>query len=1243
MKPLVPTRHPLDSVNQDCDGADRVRFRLSEGFEDLQDWDRSGNLPGSGQVLTNGDVLVMDSHAGGGGALGDSWVRLKSTLVWPRGEPWGVLHLPSLTDATCTLTASALDEVTETFTTAGIHEIDLSGLGLPPFTIDELEIRCSGPGSSVVNFLTLGNAAYVWPPLDDLGSIQTPLAGWVDTNTPVGGATNNVLEVADGTLYAVSDVGSRAWTTDGENWSLLNDLADEFTTPQHLWPTEDLAIWDLAVFEDGTLWALTGDKAAREEVGDGLRPTRGSLFSSPDAGVTWDRVLGAEDGVASYGRNWDCDASSGGQVARSGGELMAVLSYPTAGSFTRQVLLVATDVPEADDPDPVLDQGRGVRLVDEDLDTCMLPLPATAVAPIGALALGEGSVGGESTLLVGLKAATGEPGLVRCSVPDGLGLPLDCDDLSAVSCEAVAGSEGLDVRDLEVDPDDGLRAYVADGGRDRDGTGACTYAEPAVVTWDRSWDGVSWNDTLAVEASPFTTAPGTWTSGTELVGLAVSPWMSSAIYEQGMRFLYAFFPGGQHRSYGVSNQPTAKRTMLDGQWDWEDSETQALDESTNHTHAKKRWPNVLSGLDRSTGWTDRDHWVDDQVGRPRFAPAYAVDGLFHPINLVGFDCTHPAGDDCLVVSDGFGIWPVDHWYADKGADLDAVLEWLHAVPDDYQLTVATDVAVLWQGSGADQAFATARDLGMMKVGEAERGEIDCHFPSWKAQGRAVDVVWGNDLDSSHVWVTMGPDETDGTTNQVVLHSSDGGASFCHAGTGAGPRYVGAAAHCDDPTDWNDGSAGIPDIGWPPCDGSSATILVPGAGLALGTATDIQALDDAPDVAVAAFRTHDDREGLWFTLDGGATWSQAQNFADPGLAEYQLLRGFDTHGCTEEEFFSGDARLAIRPWSDDTQRGSWFNSTTDFRLEVVVAGPYSDQASLRECGIRSVVWTASDGSDAAWENIYLIGQKAPDDLTLDGSASNGNCTGSTRFPQNACELNVGSLVDVRIDPWQADDLIVSGKLTKVNQTFYGGVCRVDLDLPDPVGDCETCSQWRLDSLDCSFTDPCTGTGACELGDTADTGLYPDEWKTWPRPNLYRARDVVVDPVQDPVSFTSALPHPDVENVYFLGTSLDSGAIGACQALEEETSAGNLPPLWGCASPGPRLAEFDPGTGAWTWGHFPTRGLPNGNTTELDWGGGFRLGVPVVLDPLSDACFATLYAATNGSGVYQWVPWWVTECY
>ncbi len=515
-----PAVHPgaaevyRDGLDQDCDGADRVRYRLVEGFEDLQDWDRSGNAPGSGQVFTNGDVLIMDSHAGGGGAQGDSWVSLRSPLQWPRGEPWAVLHLPMMTDATCTLSASALDEVSQTFTTPGMHQVDLSGLGAPPFTLDELEIRCSGPGSSVVDFVTLGNAAYVWPPLDDLGSIQGPIAGWVDTNTPVGGATNNVLEVSNGTLFAVSDVGAGAWTTDGENWSLLNDLADEYTTPQHLWPTEDLAIWDLGVYDDGTLWALTGDKDAREQVGSGLRPTRGSLFTSSDTGATWTRVLGAEDGVASYGRNWDCNASSGGVVARAGGELMAILSYPTAGSFSRQVLLVATDVPELSDPDPVLAQGRGVRLVDEDLDTCMLPLPATAVAPVSALALGEGSVAGEATLLVGLKAATGEPGLVRCSVPDGLGLPLDCDDLSTVTCSAVTGSEGFDVRDLEVDPDDPLRAYVADGGRDRGGSEECLFGEPGVATWDRSWDGASWSDVLTALPTPFPTAPTASTTPT---------------------------------------------------------------------------------------------------------------------------------------------------------------------------------------------------------------------------------------------------------------------------------------------------------------------------------------------------------------------------------------------------------------------------------------------------------------------------------------------------------------------------------------------------------------------------------------------------------------------------------------------------------------------------------------------------------------------------------------------------------
>ncbi len=137
--------------------------------------------------------------------------------------------------------------------------------------------------------------------------------------------------------------------------------------------------------------------------------------------------------------------------------------------------------------------------------------------------------------------------------------------------------------------------------------------------------------------------------------------------------------------------------------------------------------------------------------------------------------------------------------------------------------------------------------------------------------------------------------------------------------------------------------------------------------------------------------------------------------------------------------------------------------------------------------------------------------------------------------------------------------------------------------------------------------------------------------------YRERQTLVDPAQDPISYTRALPHPDVQDHYFLGTLLDSQTQKTCETL---FFPGSAPPNFSCSAPGPYQVSLDGSTGLWVTEPFPSSGLPNGGVLDLAWGGDDRSSISDP-SPHLKLCFADLYAATNGSGVQQWGKWWLSS--
>ncbi|MFZ5478267.1 MAG: hypothetical protein ACOZNI_15980 [Myxococcota bacterium] len=368
--------------------------------------------------------------------------------------------------------------------------------------IQQVKFACGASSTLQLDWLSIqnGTSSYQWPPAADLD------LAWEDVGLAAGGASNFVVTMtwtATGPeLYAASDEGGVFWW-DGTVWTTLN--GDDID----LWSQYDEAVWDVLPVETATedlLFALSGDPYEST--------LYGGLWVSDDFGSTWSLLYTEVDDISAYGRIHECDDT---YPARAGGHLLA-------WDADNEVVFAGSHTPGSE----------GVYLVDPaGGGTCLLDgLTAGAGYPSSLVVTDDGST--NHVLLFGYKgSASTDDSLYVCDIPTSP----NC-TTNTVSCSPVASgaSDGIDVRDIELDPADPTIAWVADGGR-YTSAGTCTYDDGNVWKWDVDNDTVL--DVTENLDGPETSTGGDDTTEKEVVGLTA-----------GEDYLFAFFPASQDRASG---------------------------------------------------------------------------------------------------------------------------------------------------------------------------------------------------------------------------------------------------------------------------------------------------------------------------------------------------------------------------------------------------------------------------------------------------------------------------------------------------------------------------------------------------------------------------------------------------------------------------------------------------------------------------------------------------------------------
>lgn len=689
-----------DQVDQDCDSKDGISRKYVDDFTN----NAAGDWTPTGGVTWPGDTVVIP---------GTNNIQLSADFEHLRGTPHVVLDVESLTGS-CTLKLTAggpptgttgAITTTQSIAATGTQVFYFSASLVAPLIVTEIMVSCTAGNSVALDWLSVQDGTLEWPPAADMN------LSWGDTSLPAGGASNVVLVGADDGLYAGSDEGGVYWF-DGTDWMTLNGVDVD------LWAAYDQAAWDvLPVDEDSdgivdTIYTLTGDTYGSS--------IYGGLWYTADGGVSWTEALDQDDGIAAYARIHPCDDDFDDDPARAGGHLLA-------RDATSETLYVGSHA--------VGDEG--VYMVEEaTLTSCALSgLPAGSLP--SALAFGENG-SGDTLLLVGLKGDDGstDESVYYCEVPTNA----DC-TTNTVSCTAVSDADApaIDVRDIQVDVLDPTVAYLADGGR-FDASGSCTFSDGAVWEWDIAGDTLA--DVTDNLDPPIDGNGNVLDVAGEVVGISM---------DSDGDYLFAYFPGSQdlpytRGTYGTASNAKAWRAAMStlgtgGSNDWD-----GLQGTDSNAHSDRRV--VVGGIDYLATST-ADLWIDDQLGRETWAPAYAVDGIFWD------DDANAGTPDVMMVTDGFGIWLVDGTIDASWADVDDDVGWTYWFDSGNtenlpQTTVASGTA---EGpSGV--VYSTFADIGAGWWDGSRGAEVPCYFDRLNAHGRAVDSP-GESASGDIVWMAMG--------------------------------------------------------------------------------------------------------------------------------------------------------------------------------------------------------------------------------------------------------------------------------------------------------------------------------------------------------------------------------------------------------------------------------------------------------------------------------------------------------
>ncbi len=983
-------------------------------------------------------------------SLGTAYIQLKDDVDWDNGELHVGLAASFMTTGLSCTVGVGVDGGGITgigsFSSDGQH--DFTYAGTPPYTITDLEILCpsaSHPGVRV-DYMSLTNAEYYWPPPGDADVIYD------GTAFPGGGYTSSVVRnhQVEGELLAAANTGGVAWSYNGgQTWWSINGEQEGSRLEFH----DQLAVYDVFASDTGTYWAITGRSGA------------GALYHTSDGGDSWTDV---DSTVMVDPRDHACST----QKAFGGGQLFAHVEILEEYLFYVDHTAGSEGV-RAIDPDSLnLCESAGDGLLDG--------LPANEqVAALDTVVIGD-----DDYLVVGFKSVVDNgDALYICPIDD------TCNSGVTSGCVPVGGT-GWDVRDLETSFIDSTRSlvYVADSGRrtTADGTGDCgTHVEGTVhavalnagtpVT-SNTWDtDAAVDPTPDCKSNPSTDCPA-WMVNTDFSSILAAGYGSGEIRTKNIDDL------GETELSGLAlDDDTGTLLVFIRRSVGQNYETQPLFRADVST------PPVD---DATLAWVPlQDYYTsdalreEDPLGTPGNAqeralvvdPEGAWPGSLHPYDdleiffpVNGVDGVFAALDagvtPDVIVNGGLGLMRLPHasggapgWdsvYGDTSIDLDEIpWSWSMEPSGDFQGTVVSELAFCDtcapNGVDADgMAWGASWDLSMQglygaPVGASDRepGDWDCHWDTWSAGGRHVDLV-EDPAGGATVWAILQvQDEESAPTSQAVMKAEVGATDshedvrFCWETTST---YVGdpvafytdplsgdAEWRCDREPEYFD-TGGV-DSTWAACDPGASNpgqLLTPLSGSDYGNPYGLSVLDDDPDVASVAFRpfldgaTYTTRGGLALFYDAGGDML-LRELAFPGLSACGSL--------SEDEVFHGGPMVEI------DQERSWWNDATDHDLTLYVAITAGTVNVDDDCALLKVEVTPSGET---WTAIPI---------------------GSNFHPANECsELVAGNIQGLTLAPWADDTVFLYG-----NTSTDGYFC--ELDVYDPANPTATQWAWPHDQL------------------------------------------------------------------------------------------------------------------------------------------------------------------------------------
>jgi|GEM_PF-1717700 len=1033
---------PTDGVDQDCDGLDYIVQPIEAALGTGVWWTTSGNVTYSNNQATLTPVVGTDAVM--------TW---EQDLDWDNGEFHAHIGVPARTGSVNCELSIVTDEGTDIKTIpiiTGEHDLASWDL-LPPFTVQELEIRCetTSGGNIKLDYFTVNNGEYTWQPPRDQE------IAWMDVDHPLGGFMSSVVRVDDGngeTLIAGSDNGGVAISTDGQGdqWHLVNG-----TTPGSKLDTLDrLAAWEVYALTDSDMVVATG------------RSGTGGLYRTTDQGQAWTKL--AVEAYADDSQHL-CD---GGSKVRQGGKILTGWNDGTS-----DLLFFANqDQGGVGDHVGVYDLTSGAAC-DLGGGSPFLPnLPNDGIVS----SLEVTTVGTElvPTLVVGFSTmdqAAGDEALWVCEISG------TCSGGLTTQCSDVPASLSWDVRDLDVQLD-GTRTllYVADGGVRYDG--GCSHEEGTIqvveltdagatygisawdsdtttsgtcATGDKSGCPQGWHDAgdtglLDIYRKYYDSGHGTDMGSGDLRVITNSAALTAltgvALQEDG--WLFAIIRSSSAYAYpriyraDVSTPPTGASDYLD--WhplqDYYTGEDVVTDDDPTavDTNPEER----ASVGDDKGAWLRGRHVYDE---RELAFPDRPVDMTFYMKKTAGGD---DDGWEAQVY--GLNIYELpaesgaspgfDSTYGvAAGLDLDLIPYGFAVDPDygDFQQTTVRELAMCEGCSpnnatyggmyGEGIAFGAVGDHGLgsfytVPTGTTQRvpGLMECHFQSFGRAAYDVDIAEWYDGTGATVWAFLRSSDNPVPDSRLVIRGRTAYADeediedfdWCYEG--------GAQTKVDDLRAF-DVTAGVYSLAcqrslttpvadpsypiWPSCD--DPTLATGGEILDLSSGTlgepyhidalDPMALDGAAalnaDVALATFisdggPSYTHQGGLVLIYDSGSDMAmQRIGFSLPAACSY-----------LENELFSGAVDVAIDQassvWTDEDSYDLW--------AYLSVTAITDDDCAVFEVHLSD---DGTTGDTATWTNV-----------PIGTSASATGCTG----------LKYNQIEGVTTAPWAPGRAWVHGK-------------------------------------------------------------------------------------------------------------------------------------------------------------------------------------------------------------------------